>query len=495
MNPQQDTSLPSDSTQACHSPQGKGFECLYPASKTSPQRMMVSLHSKTWKGKMTAGVKKLGLSFMKKTSDDSASLQTMTATISESSYTYEKPEGSTLMSLEEESSQTEAMKYALEVQHQRQLKESGSDQMPGIRWGIPQSQESQALGPRPAPLAGYSGTQQTEPNKSMGSTLHDIIRRRSLAQVDTFQTLQSNLTPESSQNGQKRNVVPQPEKLSLSQTSDTSQTPPAGAETPYYYDDDPWGEHPQTESPQPERRVFFADGGPKDDTIIWWFTGAHSLAGTTDVPNPVEEELNQADHNDWPHCQIWPEPDITKLGLTQTSNPSFTQNPPSRSSHPLYHKGSFSGGSTRERTSISSSKNIEDTSHMSGTGIRYGSTEIPISYNMNPSSTQPIIQTDWTRGLEPGYKSTGSPVWENTQMNPPSTMKATSSFKDLVPVPTAEELYRMNWDQFWWHIHDSLPLETYWSTTPQGQAYQRAEPGSLLERDILLHKTQYAAIN
>ncbi|KAK0454242.1 uncharacterized protein EV420DRAFT_1645141 [Desarmillaria tabescens] len=257
MNPPSDTSLPSDSAQACHSPQS--------------QRTTASSHSKTWKGKMAAGAKKIGLPFGKKAPDETASLQT-TETVPESSYTYEKPEGSTLMSLEEESSPTEAMKYASQVQHQDQSKESGYNQMLGTMWeavaaaqlvqtterpnqqtstpsdpgenpswkeaaqqwkasqgirrGIPQSQESKALGPRPAPPAGYPGTWQTELDESMGSTLQDVIRHQSLAQVDTFQTLQSNLTPENEPSGQKRNVAPQPEILSLSQTSGHGQIPP-----------------------------------------------------------------------------------------------------------------------------------------------------------------------------------------------------------------------------------------------------------------------------
>ncbi|KAK0458211.1 uncharacterized protein EV420DRAFT_1479954 [Desarmillaria tabescens] len=301
-----------------------------------------------WKGKMAAGAKKLGLPFGKKTSDNTASLQTTTVTVPESSYMYEKPEGSTLMSLEEESSPTEAMKYTSWVQHQEQLKESGYDQMPGAMWeaaaaaqivqtlGVPSQQMGTASGPGESPswlevarqqkATDYPGTQQMEPDESMGSTLHDTIRRQSLAQIDTFQTLQSNLTPESSLT---REIITIADLRSLADTA-TAQISPveststiggtldtitkeenpipltlprlSGAQTPYYNDDDPWDDHFHTKSPQPECRVFFVDDGPEDDTIIWWFTGAHSLAGTTDVPNPVKEELNQANHNDWPHC-------------------------------------------------------------------------------------------------------------------------------------------------------------------------------------------------
>ncbi|KAK0433902.1 uncharacterized protein EV420DRAFT_1488912 [Desarmillaria tabescens] len=399
MNPQSDTSLPSDSAQARRSPQSR--------------KMTESSHSQTWKGKMTAGAKKLGLPLWKKPSDDTTSLQTMTETVPESSYTYKKPEGSTLMSLEEESSPTEAMKYVSQVQHQKQLKESGYDQMPGAMWEaaaaaqivqtpeVPGQQTSIASGPGESPLWPEAAQQwkAIEATSSIGGTLDTIT--------------------------EEENPIP----LQLPRLS--------GAQTPYYPDDkDPWGEqtdtnklleqHPHADSPPWERRILFADTN-EEDTVLWWFTGAQSLARTTDVSNLVETELNQADLADWPHC-------------------------------------------------------------------RYGSTEIPISYDMNPSSTQPIISTDWTCGLEPGYKSTGSPMRENMQTKPPSMRRTMSLSRDPAIDPTDEELYRMNWDQFWWHTHDKLLHETYWSTTPQGRAYQQAEPGSQLERDILSQETQYIAI-
>ncbi|KAK0452041.1 uncharacterized protein EV420DRAFT_1646002 [Desarmillaria tabescens] len=586
MNPPSNTSLPSDSAQARHSPQS--------------QRMTTSSHSKTWKGKMAAGVKRIGLPFGKKALDEAASLQ-MTETVPESSYTYEKPEGSTLMSLEEESSPTEAMKYASQVQHQDQSKESGYDQMPGamweavaaaqiaqtteqpgqqtstpsghgenpswkeaaqqwkasqgIRWGIPQSQESKALGHQPAPPAGYPGTRQTELDESMGSTLQDVIRRRSLAQVNTFQTLQSNLTPENEPSGQKRNVAPQPEISSLSQTSEHGQIPPGSPQLHESHQSSP--PHPSGEPStlSPRRKTLSLSQsqnplGPRPHIIPPKKThggssqmqksyldstptqthhpgsvGSYSQtptrktlsSGGSQEINPAEEpptyqipsrtssikQVSQtgltAGAGSVDNYGTWPEPDIMKLDLTQSSNPSSIPNPPSTLNPPLYHKESFSGGSMIGKTSTRSLKNTEGTSHTSGTGTRYGSTEIPIYYDMNPSSTQPTISTNWTRGLEPGYKSTGSPVQENIPMTNPSSVtpmrEATSSYRDQVGNPTDEELYKMSWDQFWWHMHDKLPHETYWSSTPQGQAYQQAEPGSQLKRQILSQETQYIAIN
>ncbi|KAK0467693.1 uncharacterized protein EV420DRAFT_1634945 [Desarmillaria tabescens] len=516
MNPQSDTSLSSDSAQAYHGP---------PSQKTT-----VSSHSKTWKGKMAAGVKKIGLPFRKKAPDETASLQTM-ETGPESSYMYEKPEESTLMSLEEESSPTEAMKYASQVQHQEPSKESGYNQMPGAMWevaaaaqivqttgvpgqqtstpssheespswqeaaqqwkasqgirrGIPQSQESKALGPQPAPPAGYPGTQQMGLDESMGSTLHDVIRCQSLAQANMFQTLQSNLTPENKPNlrawadtfgePMTARISPVESTSSIGGTLDTiieEENPipltlprSSGAQTPYYpTEEDPWREqtdtdelleqHPHADSPPWQHRVLFTDTN-KEDTVLWWFTGAQSLAGTTNIGLTAGARSADA-------YGTWPEPDIMKLDLTQSSNLSSTPNPPSMSNPPLYHKESFSGGSMRERTSTKSLKNTEGTSHMSGTGTRYGSMETPISYDMNPSFTQPTISTDWTHGLEPRYKSTGSPVRENMPMMNPSLTtpmrKVTSSSKDPVEGPTDEELYKMNWDQFWWHMHDQPGL-------------------------------------
>ncbi|KAK0443688.1 uncharacterized protein EV420DRAFT_1484906 [Desarmillaria tabescens] len=358
-----------NSAQACHSPQS--------------QKTTTSSHSKTWKGKMAAGAKKIGLPFGKKTSDETASLQT-----TESSYTYEKPEGSTLMSLEEESSPTEAMKYASQVQHQEPSKESGYGQMLGTMWevavaaqivqtmevpgqwmstpsghgespswpevaqqrkasqgirrGIPQSQESKALDPRPAPPAGYPGTQQMGLDESMGSTLHDVIHHQSLAQVDMFQTLQSNLTPGNEDSDLRAwadtfgepttaRISPVKSTSSIGRTLDTITegenpiplipTRPSGTQTPYYSaNEDPWGEqtdtnelleqHPHADSPPWEQRVLFADTN-EEDTVLWWFTGAQSLAGTTNASNPVETELDQASLTDWPHCrcricrQLW----------------------------------------------------------------------------------------------------------------------------------------------------------------------------------------------
>ncbi|KAK0455159.1 uncharacterized protein EV420DRAFT_1481416 [Desarmillaria tabescens] len=510
------------------------------------QRTTTSSHSKTWKGKMTAGAKKLGLPFGKKTPADTVSLQTTTETVPESSYMYEKPEGSTLMSLEEESSPTEAMKYASQVQHQEQLKESGYDQMPGAMWeatamaqivqtmeapgqqmstvsspgespswqeaarqwkasqgirrGIPQSQESKALGPRPAPPAGYPGTQQTGLDESTESTLHDVIRCRSLAQIDTFQTLQSNLTPESSNNGQKRNTSEPGQMPSgnpqLHESHQLSPHPPSG--------------EPSTRSPRKKTLSLshFPDPqGPRPPTILMTKTHGESRqiqrsssntpmltprhgsegsylqtpmmrtrsSGGSQEPNPLPELPTQASQigltagaGSADDYGTWPKPDITKLGPTQSSNPSLPPNQPSTLNPPSYPRESYSGGSMTGQTSETSSKVIEDTSHMSGTGTRYGSTEIPTSYDMNPFSTQPTISTDWTHGLEPGYKSTGSPMRENTKTIPPSTKGTTSSFKGPAPIPTDEELYRMNWDQFWWYMHAKLPYETYWSTSPQG---------------------------
>ncbi|KAK0470207.1 uncharacterized protein EV420DRAFT_1473288 [Desarmillaria tabescens] len=374
MNPQSDTSLPSDSAQACRSP---------PSQKTT-----TSSHSKTWKGKMAAGAKKIGLPFRKKAPDETASLQTM-ETILESSYMYEKPEGSTLMSLEEEFLLTKAMKYASQVQHQKPLKESGYDQMLGTMW-----EEAAAA---------------------------QIVQ-----------------TPEVT--GQQMSIASSP------------------GESPS------WREAAQQ---QKERRVLFTDIN-EEDTVLWWFTGAQSLTGTTNISNPVETELDQANHDLEPFLN---------------PKPTFYVKPPFISQRELqwwvYDREDF--------------KQIFEEYR------RYGSTEIPISYDTNPFFTQPTISTDWTCGLEPRYKSTGSPVWEHMQTTHPSLMtpmkKVTSSSRDPVGDPTDEELYRMNWDQFWWHMHAKLPYETYWSTTPQGLAYQKAEPGSQLERDILLQETKYIAIN
>ncbi|KAK0463254.1 uncharacterized protein EV420DRAFT_1476963 [Desarmillaria tabescens] len=437
MNPQSDTSLPSDSAQAHHSPQS--------------QKTTTSSHSKTWKGKMVAGAKKIGLPLRKKALDETASLQT-TETIPESSYTYEKPEGSTLMSLEKESSPTKAMKYASQIQHREPLKESGYDQMPGTMWEVTAAAQIVQTTEVPG--------QQTSTPSGHGES----PSWREAAQQ--WKTLQSNLTPENEHSGQKRNIVPQPETELPSQTSGHGQTPsgsPRLHESHQLSPLHPSGE-PSTQSPRKKTLSLSHSQdplGPRPHTIPPKKTHGESRqmqtsyssstlmqtlrrgsvesylqiptrrtlsSGGSQEPNPSPElptyqiplkpssirQVSQtgltAGAGSADDYGTWPEPDITKLDPTQSSNLSSNPNPPFTSNPPLYHKESFSGGSMRERTSTTSLKSTEGTLHMSGIGTRYGSTEIPTSYNMNPSSTQPTISTDWTRGLEPGYKSTGSPV-------------------------------------------------------------------------------------
>ncbi|KAK0434982.1 uncharacterized protein EV420DRAFT_1653602 [Desarmillaria tabescens] len=88
---------------------------------------------------------------------------------------------------------------------------------------------------------------------------------------------------------------------------------PTGTQTPYYTaEEDPWGEqtdaeelleqHPHADSPPWQHRVLFADTN-EEDTVLWWFTGGQSRGGTTDISNPVEDELDQASLTDWPHCR------------------------------------------------------------------------------------------------------------------------------------------------------------------------------------------------
>ncbi|KAK0445283.1 uncharacterized protein EV420DRAFT_1484339 [Desarmillaria tabescens] len=293
--------------------------------------MTISLHSKTWKGKMAAGAKKLGLPFGKKTPDDSISLQT-TATVPESSYTYKKPEGSTLMLLEEESSQTEAMKYASEVQHQEQSKESGSNQMPGAMWEaavaaqivqtleVPGQQTSTASGPGESPFMGGRGmTMEGGPRDTTGNSPEPRIlgpgsltssaswlswysadRTRRVYGIDTPQCYSLPI-PSSNRYIPDPPIQPDPSKIaewerehhaparegiitiadlrnladtatarispvkstsSIGRTLDTItegenpiplQSPGTRVPTPYYANNDPWGDHPHTDSPQPER--------------------------------------------------------------------------------------------------------------------------------------------------------------------------------------------------------------------------------------------------
>ncbi|KAK0463253.1 uncharacterized protein EV420DRAFT_1639406 [Desarmillaria tabescens] len=419
----------------------------------------------------------------------------------------------------EESSPTEAMKYASQVQHQEQSKESGYDQMPGVMWEVaaaaqivqtpevPGQQTSIASGPGESPSWQEAAQQwkasryipdppiQPDPREreqwaeeECRAPARNTITIADLrAWADTFgEPTTARISPVESTSSiggtldtitEEENPIP----LTLPRSS--------GAQTPYYpNDEDPWGEqtdtnelleqHPHADSLLWERRVLFADTN-EEDTVLWRVSQIGLTAGAGSA-------------NDY---GTWPEPDITKLAPTQSSKPSLPPNQPSTSTHHSYPKESYSGGPTIEQTSKTYSKDIEDTSHISGTGTRYGSMEIPTSYNTNPSSIQLIISTDWTHGLEPGYKSTSSPVRENMPMNPPSMRGTMSLFRGPAPIPTEEELYRMNWDQFWWNMHDQLPHETYWSTTPQGQAYQQAEPSSQLQRDILSQETQYIAIN